>query len=89
MILDFAQLQKISHRKTKRAVAAWARAQGIPCLRDADGLPFTTLDAINRRLEKGKRDENQPRWSAPAKRGVLQKRRTAPSAQEQVEVAVP
>jgi hypothetical protein len=49
--LDFADLQKRSKRTKRTAVIAWAKSQRVPLMYDADGYPFTTLDALNRTLQ--------------------------------------
>lgn len=46
MILTFAKLQRMSRRTKPSAVKAWLKREGVSYIRDADGNPFTTLDAL-------------------------------------------
>jgi hypothetical protein len=77
VILTFAKLQRLSGLTRPTAVKAWLKRQGVAYLRDSEGNPFTTLDAINRRLyreEDAGFDLSDPERRVPAKRPVLSRR---------------
>jgi hypothetical protein len=77
MIVTFSKLQRLSGLTRPVAVKAWLKRQGVAYLRDAKGQPFTTLDAINRRLyreEDAGFDLSDPERRVPAKRQVLPRR---------------
>lgn len=50
MIISFARLQRLSQLERPSAIKRWLQKRAIAYLTDTNGNPFTTLDALNRRL---------------------------------------
>lgn len=74
MILTFAKLQRLSGLTKPTAVKAWLKREGVSYIRDKDGKPFTTLDAMNRRLQRAGDDGftlEDPEGGLPEKRPVV------------------
>ena len=77
VILTFAKLQRLSGLTKPSAVKAWLNREGVSYIRDNDGKPFTTLDALNRKLHRSQDDGftlNDPQGGLPEKRTVVQGR---------------
>lgn len=77
MILTFAKLQKLSGLQKPTAVKAWLKREGVSYIRDAAGKPFTTLDALNRKLHRAGDDGftlNDPQGGLSEKRAVVSRR---------------
>lgn len=77
MILTFAKLQRLSGLQKPTAIKAWLKREGVSFLRDAKGQPFTTLDALNRKLQRAGGDGftlNDPEGGLPEKRPVVSRR---------------
>jgi len=50
MLVDFADLQRFSHRKRTADVIRWLNERGINWMADADGKPCTTITQIDKAL---------------------------------------
>lgn len=77
MILTFAKLQRLSGLQKPTAIKAWLKREGVAFLRNADNRPFTTLDALNRKLHRASDDGftlNDPQGGLPEKRAVVSRR---------------
>lgn len=60
MIIDFADLQRLSGREKPTAVKRWLQNQRINFMLNADGNPVTTEKALNDALLRGRKSE--PNW---------------------------
>ena len=69
MILGFDELQRRSGYKQATAIARWLKRNGIGFVRDAQGRPFTTVDALNVAMEnRGSGKGWSPNFDASEKR---------------------
>ena len=82
MILTFAKLQRLSGLTKASAVRAWLRREGVTFLRDRHGKPFTTLDALNRKLQ---RSSDEGFTLEDPEGGVRQERTLLPGTSKQVD----
>lgn len=48
MIVDLHQLRKLSGRHQRAAIMRWLKDNSVKYMKDADGNPVTTLDAVIR-----------------------------------------
>ena len=61
MVVDFADLQRLSSRHKPTAVKKWLQSKGILYWLNADNQPVTTERALNDALMKGRKTE--PIWN--------------------------
>lgn len=59
MIVTFARLQRLSGLERPSAIKKWLQKQAVSYLKDAEGKPFTTLEAINVRLQRKSKQEDR------------------------------
>ena len=78
MILDLADLQKLSGYTRSHDVKRWLRWNGVAFMVQPCGHPVTTLDAVNHSLlGKPTQRQSEPNWSPPSRRlGVATVKRT-------------
>jgi hypothetical protein len=74
VILTFPKLQRLSGLTKPTAVKAWLKREGVSYIKDAKGQPFTTLDALNRKLQRAGNDGftlEDPEGGLPEERPVV------------------
>jgi hypothetical protein len=74
VILTFPKLQRLSGLTKPTAVKAWLKREGVSYIKDAKGQPFTTLDALNRKLQRAGNDGftlDDPEGGLPEERPVV------------------
>jgi hypothetical protein len=74
VILTFPKLQRLSGLTKPTAVKAWLKREGVSYIKDAKGQPFTTLDALNRKLQRAADDGftlEDPEGGLPEERPVV------------------
>jgi hypothetical protein len=74
VILTFPKLQRLSGLTKPTAVKAWLKREGVSYIKDAKGQPFTTLDALNRKLQRVGNDGftlDDPEGGLPEERPVV------------------
>jgi hypothetical protein len=79
VILTFAKLQRISglDKPKPDTIRKWLSRAGVKYLPDAKGRPMTTLDALNRKLQRMADDGfnlNDPEGGLSEERAVLPRR---------------
>jgi hypothetical protein len=74
VIITFAKLQRLSCLEKPTAIKAWMKRAGLSYILDAKGRPFTTLDALNRKLHRAADDGFSLEDPEPAKGRPRQKR---------------
>jgi hypothetical protein len=62
VILDLADLQKLSGYKRATDIKTWLRKNGVAFMVQPSGHPVTTLDAVNLALSP-KRCRTEPNWA--------------------------
>jgi hypothetical protein len=80
VILTFAKLQRISglDKPKPDTIRKWLSRAGVKYLPDAKGRPMTTLDALNRKLQRMADDGftlTDPEGCLPEKRPVVSRRK--------------
>lgn len=78
MILDFADLQKLSGYKRPHDVKKWLRSNGVAFMVQPSGRPVTTINSVNRAL-LGDLKRSQPDFS-PLPRRVPRSKSVRPQS---------
>jgi hypothetical protein len=79
MVITFPRLQRMSGLENPRpqTIREWLKREGIPYSRDATGKPWTTLDALNRKLQRASDDGftlEDPEGGLPEERPMVSRR---------------